>query len=106
MSSGQVFENARCPQPLVPEGRILIRTSRRLIYMEGHERIAAFIKRKNDMEKQTEIQQLEIDRLKEEVENLREELSSGKRLERFAALITLAQWGKEYCLSFLEAREE
>ena len=39
--------------------------------MEGHERIAAFIKQKNDLEKQTEIQQSEIDRLKEEVENFK-----------------------------------
>ena len=74
--------------------------------MEGHEQIAEFIKRKKDLEEQTQIQQSEIDRLKEEVENLREELSASKRAERFAALITLAQWGKEYCLSFLEAREE
>ena len=70
--------------------------------MEGHERIAEFIKRKNDLEKQTEIQQSEIDRLKEEVENLREELSSGKRAERFSALITLAQWGKGVCCGFHE----
>ena len=69
--------------------------------MEGHEQIGKFIKRKNDLEKQTEIQQSEIDRLKEEVENLREELSSGKRLETFAALITLAQWGKECVVDFM-----
>ena len=69
--------------------------------MEGHEQIAAFIKRKNDLEKQTEIQQSEIDRLKEEVENLRNELSSSKRTERFAALITLAQWGKECVVDFM-----
>ena len=47
--------------------------------MEGHERIAAFIKQKNDLEKQTQIQQTEIDRLKEEVENLREELSASRK---------------------------
>ena len=70
--------------------------------MEGHEQIAAFIKRKKDLEKQTQIQQSEIDRLKEEVENLREELSSGKRRERFAALITLAQWAQRVCCGFHE----
>ena len=69
--------------------------------MEGNERIAAFIKRKNDLEKQTQIQQSEIDCLKEEVENLREELSASKRTERFAALITLAQWGKECVVDFM-----
>ena len=69
--------------------------------MEGHERIAEFITRKNDLEKQTQMHQSEIDRLKEEVENLREELSSGKRLERFAAFITLAQWGKECVVDFM-----
>ena len=70
--------------------------------MEGHERIAEFIKRKNDLEKQTEIQQSEIDRLKEEMEALREELSASKRVERFAALITLAKWGKEYVVDFMK----
>ena len=69
--------------------------------MEGHERIAEFIKRKNYLEEQTQIQQLEIDRLKEEVENLREELSASKRAERFSALITLAQWGKECVVDFM-----
>ena len=69
--------------------------------MEGHEQIAAFIKRKNDLEKQAEMQQSEIDRLKEEVENLREELSASKRTERFSALITLAQWGKECVVDFM-----
>ena len=69
--------------------------------MEGHEQIAAFIKRKKDLEKQTEIQQSEIDQLKEEVENLRKELSASKRTERFAALITLAQWGKECVVDFM-----
>ena len=70
--------------------------------MEGHEQIAEFIKRKKDLEKQVEIQQSEIDRLKEEVENLREELSASKRTERFAALITLAQWGKECVVDFMK----
>ena len=70
--------------------------------MEGHEQIAEFIKRKNDLEKQTEIQQSEIDRLKEEVENLRNELSASKRTERFAALITLAQWGRECVVDFMK----
>ena len=69
--------------------------------MEGHEQIAAFIRRKKDLEKQTEIQQSEIDQLKEEVENLREELSASKRTERFSALITLAQWGKECVVDFM-----
>ena len=54
--------------------------------MEGHEQIAEFIKRKNNLEKQTEIQQSEIDRLKEEVENLRNELSASKRTERFSRI--------------------
>ena len=35
--------------------------------MEGHEQIAEFIKRKKDLEKQVEIQQSEIDRLREEL---------------------------------------
>ena len=70
--------------------------------MEGHEQIAEFIKRKNDLEKQVEMQQSEINHLKEEVENLREELSASKRTERFAALITLAQWGKECVVDFMK----
>ena len=70
--------------------------------MEGHEQIAEFIKRKNNLEKQVEMQQSEINRLKEEVENLREELSASKRAERFSALITLAQWGKECVVDFMK----
>ena len=69
--------------------------------MEGHEQIAEFVKRKNNLEKQVEMQQSEINRLKEEVENLREELSASKRTERFSALITLAQWGKECVVDFM-----
>ena len=72
--------------------------------MEGVEQMAGFIKRKNDLEKQTEIQQSEINRLDEEVENLREELSHfhfARKVERIAALITLAKWGKEYIVDFM-----
>ena len=70
--------------------------------MEGHEQIAEFIKRKNALEKQTEMQQAEIDHLKEEVSNLKKELSTSKRTERFAALITMAQWGKDCVVDFMK----
>ena len=63
--------------------------------MEGHELIKEFIEKKRSLEKQVEI-------LKEEVENLRQELSSSKRTEKFAALITLAQWGKECVVDFMK----
>ena len=69
--------------------------------MEGHEQIREFIAKKRSLEKQVEIQQSEIDSLKMKVEDLQQALSASKRAERFASLITLAQWGKECVVDFM-----
>ena len=62
----------------------------------SHEEIAAFIKRKNELEER-------VVSLEEEVAVLRAEVKSAKTAGRLGAVVTMLQWGKEAIVDFMRA---
>ena len=58
--------------------------------------VAAFIRRKNELEER-------VVSLEEEVEALRAEVKSAKTAGRLGAVVTMLQWGKEAIVDFMRA---